>query len=644
MGFLSPLALFFAALSLPILVFYVLKLRRPRRVVSSTLLWQQVLRDLQANAPWRRLRRHLLLLLQLLALSLLVLGLARPYSRSDAGPQIDENTTILLDTSASMQATDLSPSRFEAARALVGRAIDRMSGRDALTLIAVGDVPRLLARQVGDRAVLRQALASTEVTSAEADWQAALDLAAATARGQPGPHTFFLVSDGGLGSLAVDRVLEGTVQLVPVGSGAENLSIAALALSEGAQGARLLVQLANAGEERAALQLTLSADGALFDARELELAPGSEHTLTLDDLPLNAQSIEARIEPLGGKDWLAVDNVAWATAPRRGGQSVLLVSRGNAFLERALALLPDIDVASVPVTSPGDEPVISPDRPEVALHVFDGVVPDSLPQTGGMLFIAPPASTDLFEVTGPMTRTRIVRTARDSALLDYVDLGRVQVARAQRVIIPSWAKTVVEAEGGPLLLAGEIDGRRTAVLAFDLHHSDLPLQIAFPILVSNLVHWLAPASVVQPVDDGSALTVQPGTPVMLYAPPGSTETAHIEVVDPLGERHQLEGEGAVPFADTHTPGLYRVEQAAAGSESETVLAGQFAVNLFSDLESDIAPREGLSWGAGVADPSPSTWRPPSPQQAGRTEWWRWAILAGLAVLLIEWGVDRMLRS
>lgn len=645
MGFLFPLALLFAGLSLPILFFYLLKLRRPRRVVSSTMLWRQALQDLQANAPWQRLRRHVLLLLQLLALALLVLGLARPYGHAEAGPRIERSTTLLLDASASMQATDLSPSRFEVARDVVDRAISRMSGSQSLTLILVGDSPRVLARQTGDRGALRQALAQAEVTSSEGDWQAALDLAAAMARGEPEPHTMILVSDGGLGDVEVDRALDGKVQLVPIGASAENLSIAALALSEGAQGKRALVRLSNAGTEGAALQLEVDVDGALYDARELDVPPGGEHTLTLDNLPADARSIAARIVPLEGEDRLAADDRAWATAQRSGGQTALLVTRGNAFLERALRLLPDLDLVSVPVASSGEPLVSAPDRTEDALHIYDGVVPDTLPQAGSLLFIAPPVSTELFEVSGPITRTQVSRVEQDHPLLDYVDLGQVHVVQAQRVAAPSWAEVMIEAEGGPLLLAGEVAGRRIAVLTFDLHHSDLPLQVAFPILIANLSRWLAPDNVVRPVaEDLVATGVQPGTPVMLYAAVGSSETAPLLIVDPLGNRHPLAGEGAVAFAQTHTPGLYRVEQASADPGSESTLVGQFAVNLFSELESDIRPRDRLPWEEDGEGMSTSTERPPPVTEGGRREWWRWAILAGLAVLVVEWGVDRMLQS
>jgi len=170
MGLLVPIALSVAGLSLPILFFYVLKLRRPEQVVSSTMLWQQVLRDQQANAPWQRLRRNLLLLLQLLLLFLLVLALARPYSEISTLSQ--GNAVVLLDASASMQATDVRPSRFEVARDRARQLVDGLGPNDTMTLIAVADVPRVLASVTNDRAVLRQALAEAQVSNTEADWEA----------------------------------------------------------------------------------------------------------------------------------------------------------------------------------------------------------------------------------------------------------------------------------------------------------------------------------------------------------------------------------------------------------------------------------------------------------------------------------------
>src|SRR6187399_60973 len=115
MAFLTPIALLGALLAIPIVLLYMLRLRRREVVVSSTFLWQQIVRDSEANTPWQRLRRNLLLLLQLLILALLVLALARPFVTVPAvsAGQI----VVLLDASASMNASDsVDGTRFDEAK------------------------------------------------------------------------------------------------------------------------------------------------------------------------------------------------------------------------------------------------------------------------------------------------------------------------------------------------------------------------------------------------------------------------------------------------------------------------------------------------------------------------------------------------
>ncbi|HEY5987685.1 MAG TPA: hypothetical protein VIV12_15115, partial [Streptosporangiaceae bacterium] len=65
--------------------------------------------------------------------------------------------------------------------------------------------------------------------------------------------------------------------------------------------------------------------------------------------------------------------------------------------------------------------------------------------------------------------------------------------KARQVTAPNWARVLVDSDGGPLVLAGETGGRRVAVLTFDLHDSDLPLQVTFPVLMANLLNYLVPA-------------------------------------------------------------------------------------------------------------------------------------------------------
>src|SRR6266480_163321 len=67
-----------------IIALYFLKLRRRPVQVPSTLLWRKSLEDLHVNSLFQRLRRNLLLFLQLLAVLLVMLALAGPRIRGSS--------------------------------------------------------------------------------------------------------------------------------------------------------------------------------------------------------------------------------------------------------------------------------------------------------------------------------------------------------------------------------------------------------------------------------------------------------------------------------------------------------------------------------------------------------------------------------
>ena len=143
MSVLLPAALAFAIIIPIILLFYFMRPRRQERVVSSTLLWQQALQDTQASRPWQRLRITPLLLLQLLAAIVVVLVLIRPAVLLPN--PISGDTIIILQSSASMQATDVAPSRFEAARSRIADLIDGLGPGDHVSLMTMARAPQLMA-------------------------------------------------------------------------------------------------------------------------------------------------------------------------------------------------------------------------------------------------------------------------------------------------------------------------------------------------------------------------------------------------------------------------------------------------------------------------------------------------------------------
>lgn len=171
--FLDPTALWYLAAALPaITALYFLKLRRQERVVSSTLLWRRSVHDLRVNAPVQMIRRNLLLLLQLLIATLVILALARPFTRLPKAS--GRQAALILDCSASMGTRDETggKTRLEAAQeeALklienLGLAGENASDADELCVIAAGDRAEVLCRLTSDKERLREAVRSVRLTA-----------------------------------------------------------------------------------------------------------------------------------------------------------------------------------------------------------------------------------------------------------------------------------------------------------------------------------------------------------------------------------------------------------------------------------------------------------------------------------------------
>ena len=107
MTWLTPnLGLIAGAIAVPsLLILYFLKLRRRDVEISTTLLWKKAIMDMQANAPFQRLRKNILLLLQMLILAAIVIALAQPQFAGQA--MVGQMHVIMIDRSASMGAEDI---------------------------------------------------------------------------------------------------------------------------------------------------------------------------------------------------------------------------------------------------------------------------------------------------------------------------------------------------------------------------------------------------------------------------------------------------------------------------------------------------------------------------------------------------------
>jgi Ca-activated chloride channel homolog len=612
MNFLTPLAFLGLLLAIPVILLYMLRLRRREMPISSTFLWRQILQDTEANTPWQRLRRNLLLLLQLIILALLVFGLARPFITVPAvsAGQI----AVLLDGSASMNATD-SPAgtRFEEARQRALEIVETMSDGDTMTVILAADTPEVLTPYTADRTQLQTAIRAAQPSRATANWNAALTLAAAGSIGSS-DFSAVIISDGNVGEAARLPAIPGDLRYVPVGNSNQNLAITALATRAlPGETPQLFAQVTNYGAQDADVIFSLRVDGELFTAERYTIPAGEEFPLVSSALPEGFESVEATLtRPADSTtpDYLLTDDAAYTVATSSEARRTLLMTDGNLFLEQVLRSLPASQAFQ------GDTEIGLPGG-EFDLYVFDGWLPTELPTSGDLLIIDPPRSTPLFTVGGVTDATDDVRVRSEDPRMAFVDFDNVNVLEFTQTTA-DWAEPLITAEGGALLLAGETDGRQIAILTFDLRDSDLPLQIAFPVLMSSLLDWFTPGSMIN-VPDG----LRVGESLGLRALP-EADTARVTLPDGTTRDIAL-GEAAV-FAETEQPGLYQLDALQNGN---VVQSASFAVNLFDVGESNIAPQTSLTLGDTVVSQAVE-------EEIGQREFWPLLAALALVVLLIEW--------
>jgi hypothetical protein len=249
------------------------------------------------------------------------------------------------------------------------------------------------------------------------------------------------------------------------------------------------------------------------------------------------------------------------------------------------------------------------------MTVFDRFAPAKLP-SGPAMVIDPPSASAL--AGGAAVGVGRVRAGdAGDPLLANVDLQDVHVAKSQDLRASTFGRVLLSSLQTPLVLVRD-EPFRQVLFGFDLHESDLPLRVAFPILMQNLSEWMLPPSV-------PSHSFQPDEPVTIV-PDAGTQT--LSVVRPDGSTRSLAAGGIATFADTDPVGLYTVVQSGGGK----VTRSWFAVNLFAGEISALKPVDRLTLppvrpAAGVQAP-----------HHAQLDLWPWLALIGLGLVLSEWMV------
>lgn len=623
MMLLAPLGLLAGALLGPLVLWYVLRSRRPRRVVSSTLLFTPEHQTASAAVPWQPFRADRTFWLVALAVLLGAAALARPAIAVPA--DVSDHTILIIDASASMQAaTADGPSRLEVARRTAADLIDR-AGDGRVSVIEASVQGRVLAdaRPARDAARALDRLRASDTAPA---MDQAMTLAGALVR--PGEDTVIhLITDGGVDDDTMALVPRGTV-VDTVGTDEPNIAVAAVGATPlGGGAARVLVELASFSDLAVEARVGFVVGDKEVRTVRTTVPPRGRVDTQAEISGVDDAVVQIRVTLEGaGPDGRAItdaqphDDRAWVVLPDRAGVHVLVVGPPNPFLDAVLAALPDVTTtrrSELPARL-DDVDVLVVDRaplPRVAVPTV-AIAPTTLPEG--------------VERTGTRELPTITQVDTADPLLADVDLARLGVAEIDVIEAPTLRK-VVDGPGGPLLLAGRLDNAPTVLFPFELSASNLPLEVAFPVLMANAMQVLAGPGSDTPLVAGADRSL----PLAEFGAGATTAILH----SPAGAAIQIDRRR--PTATLDQTGIWRLEGAGSGDDREVL---SLAVN--PDVEeSDLTVSEPEVPATAAAGPqstetvgqtaqvTPTLAELPPPQ--GRIELSRWLLLAAAVLFGIE---------
>jgi hypothetical protein len=671
-----------AGIPVGIVALYFLKLRRRAVQVPSTLLWKRSIEDLHVNSLFQRLRRNLLLFLQLAAVLLAMLALTGPRIKGTTNQ--GQRYVLAIDNSASMSATDVRPSRLAIAKDDAKKVVSSMDSDDLAMVIAFADGAKVVSSYTGDRRLLAQRIDSIQPSESSTSLREALQVAAGLANPskqkdvpegvvatQLVPPKLKIYTDGGfpdvegfsLGNLEPEVIVIGPPpppvssssdpkDTRPARTKAPSNNVAILALQSRRNDERIdtyqvFGRIHNYRGEPVATEAQLlrhdpkkpGAKGALIDAIALKLAPQSDQSFKFELPDTGMAELEVRLLV---DDALALDNRAFTVVGNPRKAQVLVVTAGNRYLVDTLRTATAVERADVTVVTPEET------KADVMAHeiragrydlvIYDHFRPEAAPEANALYFgVLPPGPA--YAKSKVVEQPIVLDWNVSHPLMQYVrDLPTVAILKAVSVEPPPGSTSLIEGNQGPLAFIAPREGYSDTVITFalmdgDKFNTNWYRNISFPLFLFNGLQVLGNAR--ESAGDEIHL---PGLPVVLRAEASKGQvkvtSADGKKVDTLARTLQ----GTYVDNEVDATGIYH-----ARWEPDGLLA--FAVNQFDGRESDLSSRglvpEGVPPDSTLAESykikigySPvSGTRNPRPI---RKDWWKPLAAMALGLVLVEW--------
>lgn len=606
-GFSALIHAWWFLLLIPLIIFYFLKLRRPRMEIPSLALWRQVVSDQRVNSPFQKFKRNLLLLFQILLLCALVIGAMQPYLSS--GGQHVKNLPVMIDTSASMAALDGpgGKSRLAEAKEKVGKLIDDLLADQQMCLISVNGSARRLTDFTNNKRLLHESLAQLEVSHVPSHLEDGFRLAQALSRAFP-IESAMLFSDGNVPQ-DVELELPFKLSFQRLKTGGPNVGIVDFNARRSRTGWDVFARIEGSKDSKTLAEYELLQNGQSIKSDSVSIEGGQAERLVFRIATDISVSLELRLKP-DGFDSMDSDNVAYLDLPKPRPLAVYCPMEMNSF-RNALEIIPDLSLYPSGEPTPSavdlkftDGPLSTGPEARVTFHV--GYVPEDLAQ--------------LVEIEAGLAE--IVDWQRTVPLLQHVQLLDVQIGDqpklakgiGERDFELAGYEILAQSRSGPLILERATEGRLDIHLLFHPDRSSLVFRVGFPILIQNATQLaLTRAGLLEararPAGTLPPQKLEPETEYHIAGPHGFAESA------------RSDKDGFVLGMGAPYVGLYEVTGAAEPQ--------RIGVSLVAASETVLGSIEKLNFPEVSVSATEGAVKSDQPL-------WTWFAAAGLCLLVLEW--------
>ena len=542
MGFSNQLGLWALLSLIPFIILYLRKPKPVDRIIPSLMFMLQNRKTSNKYKFLQKFLTNLLFFMQFLALVGISIAIAQPFIKVPYDVSL-ENTIIVLDMSASMQAEDGGKTRFEEA---IGEAKSALSGKNSIILAE--HIP-LIALEDEDGKIAEDILGTLNPKATTTNLGDAMLLAKDLLGERPG--RIVVISD--FSNVKVDDLLvvkrtfpeDAVVNFVDVNNDAENAGITSMEVRK--HSIKAYVKNFNPVSKQINLKL-LQNGKEISESGKIDVLPNSVETFIFDDTPAGISQI--RLEP---DDDLDVDNIAYISAPLKKQVNVLLITnRHDTNLENALLASRDIslNIVNPPVLTLNTyDEKIEPFRHDVIIvHMInnvgqrDGILPGMFQDLsryaadGGNVIIT--AQEDLAQFSmndldivslGQLSQStqrvcmdtinELTREFKNEPCFTTVSAYFMASAPKQTTVLASIESVPVFAirdhSRGKLFYYGIID-----------HSSDFRSLPSYPIFWNSLVNFMAGTEKVEDFNSktGKLMTI---TEQEVKAPSGSIRTSRV---------------------------------------------------------------------------------------------------------------------